>query len=224
MKKLDAMTSTPAAPKPPDLPAELEAADFGGGPLSGLELARVALGPEDVSERVAPDLRLEEATLRGVDLTGTHAPGASLADVLVTDGSWANAVLSRGSLTRVRATGLRATGVELAEAQLHDVVFEDCRLDLSSFRFARLERVVFRDCRLEEADLHGATLASVLFERTNLTGATVSAASFERCEIRGCELEGLQGAERLRGVRMPWPDVVQIAGLLAGAIGIEVVD
>jgi len=84
MKKLDAMTSTPAAPKPPDVPAELEAATFGGGPLSGLELARVALGPEDVSERVAPDLRLEESTLRGIDLTGTHAPGASLADVLVT--------------------------------------------------------------------------------------------------------------------------------------------
>ena len=224
MKSFDAMTSAPATPKPPDLPGELEAAVFGDGPLSGLELSRVALGPEDVSDRVAPELRLEEATLRGIDLTGVHAPGASLADVVVTDGSWANAVLSRGTLTRVRATGLRATGVELAEAHLHDVVFEDCRLDLSSLRFARLERVVFRDCRLEEADLHGATLESVLFERSNLTGATVAAASFERCEVRGCELEGLQGADRLRGVRMPWPDVVQIAGLLAGAVGIEIVD
>ena len=223
MKKLDAMTTSPAAPKPPDVPAALEAAAFGDGPLSGLELARVALGPEDVSERVAPELRLEEVTLRGVDLTGVHAPGASLTDVLVRDGSWANAVLSRGTLTRVEAKGLRATGVELAEAHLHDV-FEDCRLDLSSLRFARLERVVFRDCRLEEADLHGATLTSVLFERSNLTGATVSAATFERCEVRGCELEGLQGAERLRGVRMPWPDVVQIAGLLAGTVGIEIVD
>ncbi len=34
----------------------------------------------------------------------------------------------------------------------------------------------------------------------------------------------LVGVERLRGTRMPWPDVVQIAGLLAAANGIDVVD
>ena len=62
------------------------------------------------------------------------------------------------------------------------------------------------------------------FERCVLVRASVDAASFDRCEIRACELADLIGAERLRGTRMPWPDVVQIAGLLAAANGIDVVD
>jgi len=49
-------------------------------------------------------------------------------------------------------------------------------------------------------------------------------ATFERCEVRSSELQDIAGVERLDGVRMPWPDVVQIAGLLAKANGIEVVD
>ena len=57
-----------------------------------------------------------------------------------------------------------------------------------------------------------------------LTGADLQGARCERCEIRGCELAGVDGVERLSGTRMTWPDVVQIAGLLAAASGIDVVD
>jgi uncharacterized protein YjbI with pentapeptide repeats len=116
---------------------------------------------------------------------------------------------------------LRATGFELAEAELRDVAFRDCRLDLASFRFASLEAVAFVDCRLEEADFHGATLRSVRFERCRLAGATFEAATFEQGELAGCDLTDLRGVERLRGVRMPPGDVVGIALLLAAAVGIE---
>jgi hypothetical protein len=64
----------------------------------------------------------------------------------------------------------------------------------------------------------------VRFERCVLAGAVVQSASFERCEIRDCELDGLVGVERLAGTRMPLPDVLQLAALLAAAAGIEVVD
>jgi hypothetical protein len=79
---------------------------------------------------------------------------------------------------------------------------------------------VFRDCRLEEADFYGATLTSVLFERSPLTAATLSEATIERVELRGCELTGLNGAERLRGARMPWADIVASAGTFAATLGI----
>jgi hypothetical protein len=69
-----------------------------------------------------------------------------------------------------------------------------------------------------------ATLRSVRFEKCVLTRATIETANLERCEMRGCELTELAGVERLCGTRMPWPDVVQIAGLLATATGIDVVD
>ena len=46
----------------------------------------------------------------------------------------------------------------------------------------------------------------------------------DRCELAGCTLDGLAGAERLRGAAMPWADVVGNAALLAAALGIRVLD
>jgi hypothetical protein len=40
--------------------------------------------------------------------------------------------------------------------------------------------------------------------------------------VTGCDLEGLRGAERLRGVAMPWPDIVAAAGTFAAAVGVTV--
>jgi hypothetical protein len=45
-----------------------------------------------------------------------------------------------------------------------------------------------------------------------------------RVELRGCDLEGLKGAERLRGARMPWPDIVASAGTFAATLGIVASD
>src|SRR5687768_9131695 len=128
----------PAAPKRPELPDELEETVLGDAGLSGLRLERVSLSGAAFEERAAADLRLEESLLREVVLDGCEAAGLSLADVRVEGGSWANLRAVRGSLTRVEAHGLRATGVDVAETELRDVVFEGCRLDLASFRFAKL--------------------------------------------------------------------------------------
>jgi uncharacterized protein YjbI with pentapeptide repeats len=168
--------------------------------------------------------RLEDGTLTEPDLTGAKLVEGRLADVVFDGGSLANATANRTEVRRVVFASCRATGASFAEARLTDVLFDSCRLDLASFRFARLERVAFRDCRLEEADFYGAGLVSVLFERSPLVAATFTEATLERVELRGCELTGLHGAERMRGARMPWPDVVGAAETFAAAIGIEIVD
>jgi uncharacterized protein YjbI with pentapeptide repeats len=218
------MTSLPPVePKEPDVSADLPTRDLAGERLIGLRVGEAALGG-DLSERAAADLRLQDVRLRNLDLTGTEAPGLMLADAVVTGGSWANLRAARGSLIRVDARELRATGADFTEATLKDVVFEDARLDLATFRFAKLERVVFRDCRLEEADFLGAVLGSVGFERCTLAGASFVDATCDRCELRDCELSGLEGIEGLRGARMRWSEVIQVAGLLAGAAGITIVD
>jgi len=48
--------------------------------------------------------------------------------------------------------------------------------------------------------------------------------SGERVELRGCDLTALRGAEALRGMRMPWNDVLENAPLFAGVVGVEIVD
>jgi uncharacterized protein YjbI with pentapeptide repeats len=147
-----------------------------------------------------------------------------LVDVVVAGADWANRRAPRLELRRVELRGVRLTGAELGESRLTDVVFADCRLDLAGLRFAQLERVVFRDCRLEECDLYEAALKDVLFEGCALREATLSGARLERVELRGCDLLGLRGFEALRGVRMPWLDVVENAAGFAAALGIEVVE
>jgi uncharacterized protein YjbI with pentapeptide repeats len=166
-------------------------------------------------EPYPPDLGEERPEPEGID---------GLTDAVVADVDWANARAPRASVMRAELRTVRLTGAQLAEATVRDVTFADCRLDLAGLRLARLERVVFRDCRMDEADLYGARLKDVLFERCTLREATLSGATLERCELRGCDLTGLVGAEALTGARMPWNDVLENAPLFATALGIEIVD
>jgi hypothetical protein len=42
------------------------------------------------------------------------------------------------------------------------------------------------------------------------------------CTIRGTSLEGVIGIESLRGLSMPWVDVLESASALAAALGINI--
>jgi uncharacterized protein YjbI with pentapeptide repeats len=145
-----------------------------------------------------------------------------LLDAVVEHVDWANSRAPRSSIRRAELRLCRLTGSELAESQLTDVVFSDCRLDLVGLRFGKLERVAFRDCRMAECDFDGATLKDVVFERCDLREATFSAVSIERVQLEKCDLTALRGAESLRGARMPWSDVLQNGPLFASALGIKI--
>jgi uncharacterized protein YjbI with pentapeptide repeats len=153
----------------------------------------------------------------------TEHPLGDLVDAVVESADWSNGRASRVAWKRVELRLCRLTGIELGESTLTDVVFADCRLDLSGLRFARLERVVFRDCRLGEADLLEASLQDVRFEGCELRQARFDGVRIERVELAGCDLAGAAGVEALRGARMPWDDVLANAPAFAQALGIEIV-
>ncbi len=116
------------------------------------------------------------------------------------------------------------TGADLAGASVRDVSFVDCRIDLCSMRFGRLERVRFDHCRMEELDLYEARLSSVVFAGCDLSNASLAKAAFASSELRECNLDGIGNPEQLRGVGMPWPDILRSAAVLAAAAGVHVVD
>lgn len=147
-----------------------------------------------------------------------------LLDATHEDVDWANRREPRFSMRRVELLRARLTGAQLPEGSILDVTFADCRADLASFRFAKLERVVFRDCRLEESDFYGAELTDVLFESCDLRLANLSVVSVQRVELNGCKLEGAQGIEKLRGMRIPWNDVLEHGPLFAQALGFDIID
>jgi uncharacterized protein YjbI with pentapeptide repeats len=161
--------------------------------------------PPDLAEDVEPVVELGD-----------------LVDAVASDLDWANRKARGLVLRRVELSRCRLTGVELAESELSDVTFTDCRLDLAGLRLAQLERVVFRNCRMGECDLYEASLTDVLFDRCELREATVTGARLKRVELRSCQLQGLRGVEALRGARMPWNDVLENAPLFATALGLEI--
>ena len=75
---------------------------------------------------------------------------------------------------------------------------------------------------LSEASLTEAEAREAVFECCDLTDADPSDARFESVELSGCRLDGIRAPERLRGVTMPWDDLLANAAVLAAAAGIRV--
>ena len=167
---------------------------------------------------------LVEVRLADVDASGGRVTGLRWVDVAVARGNLANLAAPEPALTRVVFTGTRLTGAQWTRGRITDAVFRDCRIDLATFAGTTFERVLFDGCRLAQTDFGGALLRSVAFDHCDLTEADLSEVRIDGCELRACTLDGLVGAERLRGAAMPWADVVGHAALLAHALGIRVLE
>jgi uncharacterized protein YjbI with pentapeptide repeats len=114
--------------------------------------------------------------------------------------------------------------VDFSWAALEDVSFTDCRIDLGAFQNVKLTRVLFEGCRLDEVDFSGAQLVSVTFSRCLLVRSLWTDATLTQSEMRDSDISGAGNPERLRGVRMPWPDVLASAAVFATALGVEIVE
>jgi len=205
-------------PQPPDLPDAFDVV----GEIEG-SFSEASLEGEFAGVR-APGVVFECSRWRGVDLSGARLASLTLRDCVVEGGNLANLDARSGSLTRVVVERARLTGLRLIEATLTDVVFRGCRIDLATFGGAKLERVTFEDCVLAQADYLEARLSTVRWEGCDLGAADFTGARLRRCELRGCRLDGLVGVTSLRGAALEWHEIVEHAGMWAGALGIEVLD
>ena len=59
---------------------------------------------------------------------------------------------------------------------------------------------------------------------SNRGRADFRGARLTHCEFRRSDLTGLQGVESLRGAALEWPDIVEMAGVWATALGIEILE
>jgi uncharacterized protein YjbI with pentapeptide repeats len=218
--------SRPAiAPEAPRLPDELEPASIDSAAVeSGDEWRCVRIVDAELPDLAMPGLRFEEARLERVDLGASRLAHLSLSDVELDSCNLANADVRGGSAWRARIVRSRLTGVSWTEGLVRDAVLSDCRIDLSSFAATRLEQVVFERCLLMQADFQEANLRAVRFVDCDLTEADLAGARFDRCELRGCTIDGIRGAERLRGIAMPWEDIVASVATFASAVGVTVLD
>jgi uncharacterized protein YjbI with pentapeptide repeats len=171
---------------------------------------------------VARSATIEEARIRG-SLAGAKLHDLHLHDAQLDGADLANVDLHGAHLSRLTIANCRMTGAQLVETTLVDVTLTGCRLDFANLTLARLDRVVFRDCRLEEASLDQAQLRDVRFESCDLRRATFGQSRHQRVQLHGCRLDGLRTISDLKGVAMPFPDIVDQAQAFAAALGIAVV-
>ncbi len=203
----------------PDLP-ELEEvtlpAAAGAIDLSG------ALVVGDGGAVQAERVRVRESELRGVVLEPGNLPGLTLADVIMRDCGMSNVDGREGRLSRVEVRRCHLVGFGLSGGEVRDLRVVDSSLQLASFASATLRNVVFEQVNLAEASFMHARLESVAFVDCRLEGADFRHVKLAGCVIRGASLDGVLGVESLRGLRMPWPDILGSAGALAVALGIDV--
>lgn len=199
---------------------------YGGGELEpdgdydGLEFRDVDLAGQDgagarfldcllrgcaLDETGLGHARILDSVLRDVTGVGTDLADATLRDVELVDARLGGTQLYGSVLERVVVRGGKIDYLNLRQAQLKDVVFEGCVLSEPDFGGARLERVEFVDCVLKGADFRAATLTDV-----DLRGAT--------------ELGIASGADRLSGAVISSGQLMELAWLLAGELGIRVED
>jgi uncharacterized protein YjbI with pentapeptide repeats len=213
------------APDSPDLPRELEPATIASDAAADGEsweqalLVDLALAGVD-----ARSLGFMESRLESADLSGARLQSLFLGDCELARCNLSNAVVRNGSMRRVSVEGSRLTGFTWTAGEIRDGVFRDCRADMSSFGGSKFDRVVFERCDLREADLRQGRFESVAFRGCDLSGADIGNARFAGCEMSGCTLEGLRGVDRLRGVAMPWADIVAAAGTFAAELGVRLLD
>jgi uncharacterized protein YjbI with pentapeptide repeats len=172
----------------------------------------------------AEKVEFKQFVLTGVDLSAAKLNRLDLQDGWIKRCNLTNLNSQGASLERVVIEASRLTGAVLIEPRLMDVVFREAPIELSSFRFGRFDRVRFEGCRLVEAEFQGVTAKACTFIDCDLTGAQFSQGNFAGSSFRGCQLSGVRGLEALKGARMAWEDVMELATAFAASLGIEIRD
>jgi uncharacterized protein YjbI with pentapeptide repeats len=209
----------------PDLPEHLEPLSLHAEDAAdGESWEQVALVDTALPGIDARALGFVECRFDAVDLSEAKLANLFLSDCEMRRPNLANLAVRNGSMRRVAVDGGRLTGLRWTAGEIRDTAFRDCRADLASFEATRFEQVLFEDCNLRDVDFRQGRLESVVFSACDLSGADLGNARFENCEMRGCTLDGLRGVDRLRGVAMPWTDIVAAAGVFAGQLGVRVLD
>jgi uncharacterized protein YjbI with pentapeptide repeats len=116
------------------------------------------------------------------------------------------------------------TGFTWTNGFVKDVTFEECRLDLSGWRFTSFNAVIFNNCNLSRADFSHADLTGAQFVGCDLTGAQFSQAKMDGARFAHCALADIGGLTSWDGAVVRSHDLVSLSYALAHALGIRIED
>jgi uncharacterized protein YjbI with pentapeptide repeats len=176
----------------------------------------------DLTGRVAGSVEFDGCHFKGTDLGDSALDKGALVDCRFETCNLANVRASEASMRRVQVSVSRMTGFHWINGALRDVAFQDCRLDLSTFRFSKLTDVVFTECNLTRADFTNADLSRARFVDCLLPGVQFAHANLSGTRFTRCELVDIDSATSLRGAVLEGHNLIALAHTLATALGITI--
>lgn len=173
----------------------------------------------------ADGARFLECVFSSVTFAAANLRKARLNDVWLNTARWTGCDLTETSWLDVETIGSVLGGVVMPAAELLRVTFHDCKFEGVNFRFAALREVTFADCVLREVDLTEATLRTVAFPGSVIEGVRFHRARMDGVDLRGATALGISdGYDALRGATISMAQLLELAPMLAHAIGVTVRD
>lgn len=158
--------------------------------------------------------RVGAVTLEGGRLLECHVVEPDVEELAASDTTWrqtrisegriGSLVLARSHLDSVTLSGTRIGYLDLRSAAVGDLTLTDCRIGTLDLTGGRVERARLRGCRIDELLLSHAEPADV--------------------DLRGAQIGRIEGATGLRGATVDSGQLMDLAPLLADALGIVVSD
>lgn len=205
---------------PPKLPKPLLSLDLNYIENQG-EYLTCGISGVDFTAQIASDILFEQIYFRRVNFTQTHLTRLRLFDSCVDVSDFSGATWDNPRLRRVEFKGCRFLGMQIGEAQLEDVLFNDCIMDGVLFTSMVCKGVRFEKCVMRSAVLEESNLTGVVFHKCDLSHASLRGSILFDGDLRNTILDGVQAYPKdVRGVIIEPSQAVQIVSLL----GVRIVD
>lgn len=193
-------------------PSELCGATLTGTSFEGAVWIGAQIDELELDEGSLRRLRGAEGAWERCTFTDCDAGGADLAGLTTRD----------VGLIRTTLDGARLTGSSWLRSRWREVALEDAVADSLSAHSARWTDVTITRTSLRDADFTGAELSRVRFVECDLSAARFAGLRAHRVSFTGCRLEGISGADSLRGAELAWSDAVSALPSLASQLGITI--
>ncbi|MFI9829653.1 pentapeptide repeat-containing protein [Streptomyces sp. NPDC051913] len=177
------------------------------------------------------EFQYADADLRALDLADTHlldgrvtglrTQRAQMEEVRVNSVEFTRCDLSSlhwsaSKLTRVVFRDCKLLGATLEDVTLDDVLFDNCKLDYSTFiRVRAAGPVIFSACSLREATFTATDLADCLLDDCDLRQAGFDGGTYRGLDLRGNDLSQLTDVTSLKHVIIDRAQTLQLAEALA---------
>ncbi|NJC84346.1 pentapeptide repeat-containing protein [Planosporangium mesophilum] len=189
---------------------------------SDLDLSAGAAWSVEVESVEVESVEVEQCRFGGTDLSTVTLDRSRVTDCVFERANLANLRATGSSLTRVRLATSRMTGFTWADGRVRDVTFDECRLDLSNWRYTGFSAAAFTNCNLTRADFSHSDLTGARFVNCDLTGAQFSHAKMAGTRFAGCVLAGIGGLTSWDGAVLSGHDLIALSYELASALGIRI--